>query len=1801
MITPDNRHFAQHWHLKLIQVEDAWQLLDGGNNVVTGVANELIYGSPNVIVGIIDTGVQTRNGIVEHQGLTNNVSNGNPKSGILLDEEFPFVTGNDDSEGIHGTEVAGILTAKASDHFPPPNDKTQIEFYNGTGVVGVAPNIRFHSVSRDSLSKLIGFWYYLAGMTEIARIYADRSNAALVNNTPTAIVTSTLLGGVHLTPSYVQQIDNNSISFDHSVDIINLSIVIKPRPDINNTTFSLVFEQLMAYSRKGRGIIFCTGAGNGNVSVITEQALGFYDYPLIVGATAIHDDYFRASNPKPIEERAQYSNHGNELDIVAPSGDLRNNYNRKKQFTTTIHQSGKFHTNSPLRLQIRNVVSNSELELDNVRGVFSGQHVSIGDPDDPIGFEIRRITSIVGNTITLNQDLYYIRQLPGYSTNPANNATNPLTMTPSKYNQVEIAVLYTTLTSAVAASNVLPVANTKGFAANQQVYIGTLGNSSIGNSYTINPGGVNNAANTITINTAININAAALGSTYIVPESPQRSLAGRGVIDAKTFELDDTEGLFVGGELLLNFNHTTLVGGGTTTTTTTLPSEEAFIRAINGNVVEVKTTPFPPPFGLTMVTGYSGTVKSVGFGNCSSDFVGTSGATPVVSGVAALMLSAKSTLNVLEVKEILKGTTDKIDINRSGSGRWLDDASNSVTSFSNVTTVANAAPKGATSVVVANSTGLMEDHAVEIDGSENVIDSINGNTINLQYPLQNNVRAGRNVRLGGKPAKSQFYGAGRINARKAVQAAIDYSHIRRKLLIRDRDVGVTGGPINSPDIWIRLNNNSGATQLLQSGYGLHVHPDLNLPQTIHIRVINNGTTDGTNQGLPSLPGGYVRCFLAFTNQVNPSFEFPNKWYQKYNDNGENVIWIGTANMSATINSQDQVIVGNPATWNEQIFQINWDTQAPLLDWKKINPKNLNAYILVHIAPFDGEDNELSLVDVAQNKQLTYKPIAPFYAQFRDNTDLHLKTPQQIEVPTNGNTVSYPFKVNVYGVHQNDVAKTYLRCTLTKADGTSKEVVHFKDEGGGAWGYDPDGVPTWISVQTPAIGNVHIADYRNLSFECGLIVDKRHSNVLLEVVQELTPNNITVVETQQFQLSQPAKIPQGIQQRRTQILHTFTDFSTLQAQTDDQAYGPVKGHETTQFRTASLFRSIKPQKAYAVAGGSAFIQEITANGVQKINLILKPDQQPIVNGLVVKYFVYRGLKKSSFLKADGSVLLEAEVGDNDMLKRMWQVKNEWNQQETVRKQALSPPQAHTAQNLVREDLGLTITSDGEAIDKVFAEHTFQPIVEGWSLGEFDISSEFGFEIMVDYPAHQPTLEDIKILDHLIVEPQGLSDNPQAANTLGEYDKLYAREKVLAYVDPAAYYGLFYASKIKNHVGDTITAIKDESIKTLVIDKFFTKSSIYLDIRNELGNSINLYSTYKAANKYPKIKLNGDDVDYAYHGWPIVRIPSDALAEIRCQLPPGNNGQPMLYLSSGAYPDIGTPPVADSNQFKVPVVGNNTGEFLLKVPKQGAQVFPFHFKIAYNKRYAIPPVFDNAADTGIMRKMAKYDTIFPFNQIPIYPVANSTVWNTTSNLKYLGLTSLDPITPQDFNLQIGVAKDSIGETRYGFVKLPIEIRGMDSYNAFSHPLGLEGGKSNQRTLLHYFLSLGVLQDITKETDAGLAGVDLLRFDLPLLHSTFQSTMDQFYSISYTTAEAEVLNTLATTSKFIAGYPVYFVFQNGEYNSGVTNKFKLALQGVVKDESGAYRTHIAAPTSDIWCYAFSGNPKNFFTDAYAKAWQR
>lgn len=206
------------------------------------------------------------------------------------------------------------------------------------------------------------------------------------------------------------------------------------------------------------------------------------------------------------------------------------------------------------------------------------------------------------------------------------------------------------------------------------------------------------------------------------------------------------------------------------------PSEAKTITGISGNTIS-----FTPALFSNKANG-----TAVIFGNRDyrNDFGGTSYATPVCAGAAALMLSANNKLTWIEVREILRETAVKIDPNNTNAtGRWRDEA--------------------------------------------NRISTDPGYT---------------------GPFFSQFYGFGRIDVAAAVTAAKDYPSSRDIFVrdnMSDTGAGTSSSPFwHGVDIWVR-NNNDGVSPANYSTSANSVHESPIAGQTnwLHVRYKNRGTAD----------------------------------------------------------------------------------------------------------------------------------------------------------------------------------------------------------------------------------------------------------------------------------------------------------------------------------------------------------------------------------------------------------------------------------------------------------------------------------------------------------------------------------------------------------------------------------------------------------------------------------------------------------------------------------------------------------------------------------------------------------------------------------------------------------------------------------------------------------------------------------------------------------------------------------------------------------------------------------------------
>jgi len=203
--------------------------------------------------------------------------------------------------------------------------------------------------------------------------------------------------------------------------------------------------------------------------------------------------------------------------------------------------------------------------------------------------------------------------------------------------------------------------------------------------------------------------------------------------------------------------------------------------------------------------------------------------------------------------------------------------------------------------------------------------------------------------------------------------------------------------------------------------------------------------------------------------------------------------------------------------------------------------------------------------------------------------------------------------------------------------------------------------------------------------------------------------------------------------------------------------------------------------------------------------------------------------------------------------------------------------------------------------------------GWRLGTFSTTSPFGIEIVVERIGRRPKIGLARTAEN-IVEVDTLVAGADDATVFRHWD---AKEAILDFVDPCAFWGSFFittlrvwngaSSQFDKLTGDAIyqTALRGTATGAA---NFANRNRAYLDIRNEHGHSLNYYQA-----DGPNIQLTLDaaaDIDncvvnYYASGWPSFAIDNTSLLtgttgdriDVRFALPKTANTRPLLYISAG----------------------------------------------------------------------------------------------------------------------------------------------------------------------------------------------------------------------------------------------------------------------------------------------------------------
>lgn len=333
---------------------------------------------------------------------------------------------------------------------------------------------------------------------------------------------------------------------------------------------------------------------------------------------------------------------------------------------------------------------------------------------------------------------------------------------------------------------------------------------------------------------------------------------------------------------------------------------------------------------------------------------------------------------------------------------------------------------------------------------------------------------------------------------------------------------------------------------------------------------------------------------------------------------------------------------------------------------------------------------------------------------------------------------------------------------------------------------------------------------------------------------------------------------------------FTESTITQQADSAGAYGPENGSSTTRFNVTTVF-PLTNKKAYAVTSGQVLIVPQDAN---KVNVFIKPLRHVDV-GVPIKYFVYRGLKKSLFIGASDNILDYSPTGLTPFMAKVWADLINFNDWTTPPAAGTHVPASlfgfSTSESLdTRVDAKFfNVYGDSETdANKIYN----LPIIEaGQHFGEF-ADDQGGFEIVLNDGFYHQEKSDCGFEFDMTYARTGKAvlDVTSIASDPDISEKIY-RESVQNFLDPAAFYGAHITPKEKGEIKTVDNSGKYNSktdIYNNILSKFYNKHVIYIYVQCNKGRSFAYDDAFGAQPiKYGVAGIVAPS-NYETHNWPII---------------------------------------------------------------------------------------------------------------------------------------------------------------------------------------------------------------------------------------------------------------------------------------------------------------------------------------------
>ena len=379
-------------------------------------------------------------------------------------------------------------------------------------------------------------------------------------------------------------------------------------------------------------------------------------------------------------------------------------------------------------------------------------------------------------------------------------------------------------------------------------------------------------------------------------------------------------------------------------------------------------------------------------------------------------------------------------------------------------------------------------------------------------------------------------------------------------------------------------------------------------------------------------------------------------------------------------------------------------------------------------------------------------------------------------------------------------------------------------------------------------------------------------------------------------------------------HFFMESGGFPEQLETQSFGPVSPAEFRLTSTVTLPIDVT-KKAFSICKGVVLVQpQAGAGNEAKVNLILRPYNQPFP-GLNIKYFIYRGLRKSDFFFLDpvDSILKIIETNEpttSDFINKINEDFHAFHDERKDTEGNLIRPIPDFTAKYIGYDPSTPLTTllssfffkESEFVD---AGGTFDEtdnfelplIAMGKSLGSF-ASGDCGIDVVLDYGDYKHNFDNSEFVFDLDYARKAEAKITLEGTPLVQ--KLQ-REQTTQFIDIAAFYGLYvHDGKVIVDTAGSKTDKKGLEIYTDVINNFATRNKWYVYLQGDRSRSYDFYGDYKIVKETGTTNLKTGllvdtgtglvpmtEATYGNQDWPV-------LINEQTQTPTNPNTPNSLYL-------------------------------------------------------------------------------------------------------------------------------------------------------------------------------------------------------------------------------------------------------------------------------------------------------------------